>query len=236
MRWLPESVAVTGLAACTIYGLLDTAPAHIRASAPSPLHVRSPAWLTLRRCIVPSSSRDYREVRIVSIPEALVHAWEEDPDDKGRGAIFTALRKGKTTVAAIREAVNYYPHVKHRRRLLGFLAHLLDGMHSFLEYTGARTVLNTPDLRGLEYQVKFVIEGNVFYVDRFHRASRTAVEFDGAAHHSKPEDRAHDEWRDALLARVGVKTVHLPYADVMHHPERCRALVRETIAARASPP
>ncbi len=235
MVWLPHSVALTGLAACAIYGLLEDEPANLRAAAPSPLHVRSPEWLTLRRCTRRSLTHEEQGVRVVSVPEALVHAWEEDPFGGAREAIFAALRKGITTVAEIRAALDYYPRVRGRWRLKAFLRHLRDGMHSYLEYQGARRVLNTPDLKPLVYQAPFVVEGNRFVVDRYDPRTKTAIEFDGARWHSQPEHRARDTWRDSMLARIGVDTVRLPYIDVMHRAAWCRAQVRAKIAARAGP-
>jgi len=235
MEWLPGSVAITGLAACYIYELIDVPPAQIRASAPSPLHVRSPAWLRLRRCIVPSLTHEQGGVRLVSVAEAIVHAWEEDRG-RGQDAIFVALRTGKVTVAQLASALSYYPRVRGRRRLERFLRHLLDGMHSFLEYRGALTVLNSPDLVHLAYQTQFIIEGNVFYADRYDPQTRTAVEFDGMRWHGSAEARERDRWRDALFRSAGIEPVHLLSTDVFDRPGWCRELVRTTIAARASPP
>lgn len=236
MEWLPGTVALTGLAACAHYGLLEEPPDKLRAAAPSPLHVRSPRWLVLRRCVVAALTHESRGVRVVSVAEALVHAWEEDPRGLARDAIFAALREGLVTVSQIREALAYYPRVRGRGRFLAFLAHLRDGMHSYLEYLGARTVLNTPDLRGLEYQRRFVIEGNTFYADRYDPITRTAIEFDGMRWHGTPEARERDRWRDGLLSSIAVATLRLPYADVAQRPARCRSRVRATIAARAAPP
>jgi very-short-patch-repair endonuclease len=185
---------------------------------------------------VPSLAHERDGVRVVSVAEALVHAWEEDPDGRARDALFAALRDGLVAVAQIREALNYYPHVRGRPRLLAFLAHLRDGMHSYLEYLGARKVLNTPDLRGLGYQQKFVIEGNVFYADRYDPATRTVVEFDGQRWHGTPEARERDTWRDALFRSIGHEVVRLPYLDVAHRAATCRARGRAVIAARAGPP
>lgn len=236
MEWLPRTVALTGLAACAHYGLLELPPERLRASAPSPLHVRSPRWLTLRRCIVPSLIHERNGARIVSVAEALVHAWEEDATGGAREAIFAALRKGLVGVAEIREALNYYPHVRGRARLAAFLVHLRDGMHSYLEYIGARKVLNTPDLCNFTYQQRFIVEGNVFFCDRYDPVTRTVIEFDGLRWHGTAEARERDSWRDTMLRSIGLAVLRLPYADVVHHPVRCRALVRATIAARAGPP
>ena len=236
MTWLPHTVALTGLAACAVYGLLEDPPERIRAAAPSPLHVRSPRWLTLRRCVVPSLRREHEGTRVVSLPEALVHAWEEDPNGAARDAIFTALRKGKTSVSEIREALSYYPWVRGGARLRAFLRHLLDGMHSYLEYRGAQTVLNTPDLSRLAYQTKFVIEGNVFYADRYDPKTRTSVEFDSMRWHGSAEARQRDKWRDALFRSAGIEPVHLLSTDVFRRPAWCRKQVRAALAARAGPP
>jgi len=232
MEWLPSSVALTGLAACAAHGLLEHEPSHLRAAAPSPLHVRSPKWLTLRRCVRASPSYERDGYRVVSVAVALVHAWEEDPTGGAREAIFAALREGLTTVSKVQQALDSFPRVKGRRRLLAFLSHLRDGMHSWLEYVGARTVLNTPDLANLEFQTRFVIEGNVFYADRYDPVSRTVVEFDSARWHGSGEARAHDAWRDSLFRSAGVEPVRLPYLDVTRQPRACRERVRAVITSR----
>ena len=231
MRWLPVNVVLTGLAACAVYGLVDAAPEEIRAAAPSPLHVRSPGWLRLRRCIVATPASRFAGVRVAPVADAIVHAWEES-QDAARGAIFTALREGKTTVADLREALEHYPRVRKRRRLEAFLVHLLDGMHSFLEYQGARTVLNTPDLAQMTYQEPFIIQGNRFYADRYDPVTRTSVEFDGREFHGTAQAQARDSWRDSLFVSAGVLPIHLPYEDVMKRPAWCREQVRKAIAAR----
>ena len=236
MEWLPPGVALTGLAACAVHGLLEHDPPHLRAAAPSPLHVRSPRWLTLRRCIRPSTTVEIDGLRVVTVHEALVHAWEEDPTGAAREAIFAALREGKTSVVKIREALDYYPRVKGRHRFLGFLRYLTDGIQSWLEYVGARTVLNTPDLSCLKYQEKFVLEGHVFYADRYDPRSGTVVEFDSARWHGSAEARAYDAWRDELFRRHGLEPVRLPYLDVVRNPRACRAKVRATIAQQLAKP
>ena len=239
MEWLPSTVALTGLAACAVHGLLEDEPQHLRAAAPSPLHVRSPRWLTLRRCTRAATTTEIDGVRVATVSHAIIHAWEEDPTGGAREAIFAALREGKTTVAKIRDALSYYPRVKGRRRFLAFLAHLHNGMHSWLEYVGARTVLNTPDLACFKYQRRFVLEGHVFFADRYDPDSQTLVEFDSARFHGTPEQRAYDAWRDELFRRAGYDTVRLPYPDVVHSPRACRAKVRAKVAERlagAPPP
>lgn len=233
-EWLPSTTALTGLAACAVHGLLEEEPHHLRVAAPSPLHVRSPRWLTLRRCVKHSPAHELGGIRVVGVAEALVHAWEEDPTGLFRDALFAALREGKTSVAAIREALDYYPRIKGRRRLLAFLNHLVDGMQSWLEYVGARTVLDTPDLRRLTFQTRFVLEGHVFFADRYDPVSRTVVEFDSARWHGTPEARARDAWRDDHFRRAGMATVRLPYRSVIDEPQACRAKVRGVIAQRTA--
>ncbi len=235
LRWLPINVLLTGLAACAVYGLIDTPPELIRATAPSPLHVRSPSWLRLRRCVAATEPSRFAGVRIAPVAHAIVHAWEESHEG-ARAAIFTALREGKTTVASLRQALDHYPRVKKRRTLEAFLSHLLDGMHSFLEYEGARKVLNTPDLAGMTYQEPFLIEGHRFYADRYDPTTRTSVEFDGREFHGSPEGQARDAWRDSLFRSIDVLPIHIPYADVMARPAWCRDQVRRAIASRRSSP
>ena len=119
----------------------------------------------------------------------------------------------------------------------GFLA--VSGASVDGVYVGARTVLNTPDLACFKYQRRFVLEGHVFFADRYDPDSQTLVEFDSARFHGTPEQRAYDAWRDELFRRAGYDTVRLPYPDVVHSPRACRAKVRAKVAERlagAPPP
>jgi hypothetical protein len=94
---------------------------------------------------------------------------------------------------------------------------------------------------GLEWQVELSDErGYIRRVDGLHRTARLVIEWDGAEHHDRPQQRALDAEGDARLRRLGLDVVRYRWGDVTGTPDRVLAEVagrvaRATRAAERAP-
>lgn len=230
--WLARRGAISGAAACYLYGIEMRGLSSVSVVVDRARRLRAPAWIRVRHLIEPGPIFDMRGIRLVAPPQALIQAWWDEGSKAGRGLILDAIREKQTDAAELLKCLDRWPRVSRRRELVSFLSRLRGGIHSYLEYLADTTVLNTPDLCGLERQVPFTIDGRRYRVDTFDPATRTAIEFDSAAHHASDSARRRDLERDALLATIGVQTLRFTFEDVERRPRWCQQRIQATIAAR----
>jgi very-short-patch-repair endonuclease len=164
---------------------------------------------------------------------AVIDAWVESDRRDRLSVVLEAMRRSNLKGSAVLRELAKMPRVSGRRELIALLNEASDGIESFLEHRAHRTVLNTKDFRDLRRQVKFTALGNNYVVDTYHEASRTVIEFDGAAFHGTKEAKRRDNARDAALATLGLLTLRIGYDDVMSDPLRCREIIRRTVASRS---
>ncbi|WP_159448769.1 endonuclease domain-containing protein [Demequina sp. NBRC 110053] len=134
--------------------------------------------------------------------------------------------------SVLRERVDSTARIPDRDGLLKVVALAREGVQSMLEYIAATEVFHGPEWRDWERQGAIAVGGRVLHPDMVHRASRIAIELDGARHHSDDGQRRRDIERDALLASVGFMVIRLTWEDITRRPEWCRRRVREALAAR----
>lgn len=231
-RWLRENEAVSGLSACYLHGLVPRKLAEIAVVLPSSHSPRTPAWMSTRRLAAPIPIINVRGTPVAPLPHSLIHAWWDAGPREVTGLIIDAIRENLTSGSEILEALALFPRVKRRKKLLRLLEQLRDGIDSYLEHLADTTVLNTPDLRRLARQVRFVVAGKVYRVDAFDEETRTATEFDSRKYHNDDAARRRDIERDAALATIGIQTLRFTFEDVQDRPEWCRSVIQSTIAAR----
>lgn len=164
---------------------------------------------------------------------ALVHAFVREPVRSRATLVYGACAGGRIDPGEVRLLVERLPRVPARRELERLLDHAADGVESFLEEKGASKVLTGAAFERLVRQHRLRVGRTTFRVDAYDPMTRTALEFDGAAWHSKPDDRERDLRRDALLSTMGVMTLRFGYRDVTRRPGWCRQVALRALAVRA---
>lgn len=231
-RWLHSDDAISGLAACHVHGLDVKDVPHIAVIRGREHRGETPAWIRSRSLNRPPPHLTIDRKRVVPLECALIDEVWERGVASAEGLIIDAIRENMTTAPRIRDALKYFPRIRHRRALIEFLTALKDGIDSYLELLADRAVFNVPDLRDLERQVTFTVDGRTYRVDAFDRSTRTAIELDSRKYHGTESARRRDIERDAALASIGIQTLRFTYEQVRYRPEWCRKIVRNTIAAR----
>lgn len=224
--------AISGVAACALMGLDYESAGRVTVVVPAKRRIDAPKWVRIRYLLHPLPTDRSRGVLVVSLPHALIQAYWDEGIATARNLMLDAIRRRRVTGPQLALALDDYPRITKRRVLRKFLSLLKDGVHSYLEYLGDTTVLNVPDLRHLERQEEFRVQGMRFFVDAFDAETMTAFEFDGAAYHSDDGARRRDLERDAALATIGVQTIRFTYEDVTQRPQWCRTIIRDVLAAR----
>jgi hypothetical protein len=147
-----------------------------------------------------------RGLRVTALADSLVDAW---PD-----------------LALLAAAAQRRPNIGGHRDLARTAALLADGVTSELEalaVVGVFTHRSLPRSRG---QVAVLCpDGITRHHDRAWKEAMLAVELDGAAFHSSPQQRADDLARDAMFAAMGWLVLRFTYAEVLRDPDGVRAKV-----------
>ena len=232
-QWLPKRAVISGSAALWLYQLCDTPPRRVTAVVPVHAHLRNPPWLRVVHSDTIARAAYVRGVRCASRERAVIDAWIEAAPRERVSLVLEAMRRSNLTGAAVLRELARMPRVRGRRELVAVLKEASDGIQSFLEHRAHRTVLNTPDFRGLQRQVTFEAMGKTYIVDTYDEATRTVIELDGAKVHGTREAKARDNARDAALATLGLLTVRIGFDDVMNRPLWCREVIRRAIASRS---
>jgi very-short-patch-repair endonuclease len=124
------------------------------------------------------------------------------------------------------------------RRLAGHsqLVRLIDllaaGCEGELELWGYSAVFDVAGLRGAVRQRTVVVNGNAYRLDMAYEAERVAVELDGRAYHSSPEQWERDTRRDLALATMGWQTVRLSHRRLTQEVDQVRRQVLAVLASR----
>ncbi len=231
-RWLADRGAISGLAACHIYGLEVRDLPNIAVVIQRSRRSRLPSWVHTRSLTAGIPIQNVDGHRVVPLEYALIDAVRERGLEGVKGPLLDAIREGKTDSARILEAVRSLPRVKHRRPLVRFLENLKGGIHSYLEYLADTCVFNIPQLAALERQVAFWVDGKEYRVDTLDRETMTAIELDSRKHHGSEAARRRDLERDAALASIGILTLRFTYEQICTEPLTCRKRILATIAAR----
>lgn len=232
-RWLAGRGAVSGTAACLIYGLEPRSIPYVSVILTKTKRTITPKWIraTALNCALPTTT--VSGVLVVTLECALIDAVWKLGLSKVKGLIIDAIRDNKTNSERITAALKYFPRIKHRRALVEFLTNLKGGVHSYLEYLADRDVFNVPELQQLERQVTFWVDSRKYVVDAFDRRTMTAIELDSRKHHGSEAARRRDLERDAALASIGVLTLRFTYQQVSNEPLKCRKRILDTIATRS---
>ncbi|WP_324276014.1 DUF559 domain-containing protein [Blastococcus brunescens] len=171
-------------------------------------------------------------LRVTRLPRTIVDSWPLLPMQERRPLLLDVNRRGLVTPAQIREALSERSNVGGRRGLLHAIDLMEDGVQSELEAHGVLTVFRHRSLPRSVGQHSVDLPTGRIRLDRCWPEAKLAVELDGAAHHTSPEDRQRDLARDRELAALGWVVLRFTYADVLRDPAGVRAKVLAVHTAR----
>lgn len=173
-----------------------------------------------------------RALRVTRLPRTIIDSWPLLPTPERRPLVLDASRQGLVTPAQLRDALAERPNIGGRRALRQTIELIADGVQSELEAHGVLNVFKHPSLpRSVGQHVVELPTGRV-RLDRSWPEVKLAVELDGAAHHTSPEDRRRDLARDRELAALGWVVLRFTFADVLRDPAGVRAKLLAVYNAR----
>jgi len=171
-------------------------------------------------------------LRVTALPRSIIDAWPLLPVRERRPLALDAARRRLVSAGHLRDALAERPNVGGRRALRQTIDLIADGCQSELEAHGVLNVFRHRSLpRSVGQHVVELPTGRI-RLDRAYPEVKLAIELDGAAHHTSPEDRQKDLARDRALAALGWVVLRFSYADVLRDPDGARAKVLEVYRAR----
>lgn len=173
-----------------------------------------------------------RGLRITALPRTVVDSWPLLPVVERRPLALDLARQGLVAAAQLREALAERSNVGGRRTLLQTIDLIDDGCQSELKAHGVLTVFRHRSLPRSVGQYQLQLPTGRIKLDRAWPEVKIAVELDGKAHHTSPEDRRRDLARDRALAALGWVVLRFTYADVLRDPDGVRAKVLEVYRTR----
>jgi len=232
LLWAGPDAALAGLSALFEYGVVERTPQTIDIVVPHGRRLERPSWLTIRRSTVEIPAQERRGLRLVTPAYALVHGYADVPPHLRAEAVYKALRMRLVYAAQLRAALTASPRVRARPELMRRIEAAAKGARSYLEEHALYRVFNTAPFAGFLRQHEVVHEGQAYYLDMFHAGTKTAVELDGDGPHGRPEQRAWDIRRDAVLATRGILTLRYGFTTLVEAPQWCRDNLLLVLRAR----
>lgn len=232
LLWAGPNAALAGEAALFLWGLVDEPPTRIEVTVPHSEHPYPPSWIAVRRLTYRPRTRRIGRATVLSAPLAVILGFGGLPRESRGAMVFRAVVSGVTSVDELAAELDRVPRCRARKELMRRIEAASQGVESYLEEQGLRTVFNLKEFGHLVRQHRLRVRGELFRIDSYDPPTMTAVELDGAAYHSNPHQRQRDIRRDAILASVGILTVRLSYVDITEQPEWCRSIVRGVLASR----
>jgi hypothetical protein len=171
-------------------------------------------------------------LRVTRLPRTIVDSWPLLPTRERRPLVLEISRRGLVTPTQLRDALSERANIGGRRALLQTIDLIADGVQSELEAHGVLHVFRHRSLPRSVGQHPVDLPTGRVRLDRCWPEVKLAVELDGAAHHTSPEDRRKDLARDRELAALGWVVLRFTYADVLRDPDGVRAKVLAVYTAR----
>lgn len=196
-------------------------------------HPRGCDGLVVHRTRRPVPVLERGGVATQRLDDAAVACWPLLPPAARRAPLILAVQQRMTTpqrLATAAQRAGTAPGSNSLRELIGLLA---AGCRSELELWGHLSVFDVPGLRDAVRQRPVRIGARTFYLDLAYEAERVAVELDGRAYHSGPQQWERDIRRDLALATAGWQTVRLSHARLTTDVAGVRRDVLAVRAARA---
>jgi very-short-patch-repair endonuclease len=233
LLWAGRDVAVGGLAALFLYGIVPDPPKIVELVAPLERRLASPpSWISVYRTGVAIHHVQVGHWTAVDPGFAMCQSFGRLSRSDREGILLGALAHKMTTVGELRRALRTLPRVRSRRALVSVVERFAQGHESFLEWWSTENVFTGREFDRFVKQHTIVAGQMKYRVDMYDERTRTVVEIDGAAYHSSPADWQRDLRRDTDIASLGIQTVRFSYRDLRDRPEWCRERLLAVLAAR----
>ena len=215
--------AASGLAAAWWHGIVGRDPDIVEVTVPRNSNGRKhPGSTVRRRDLKPVDIVEHKGLRVTALALTVVEAAAR----RGGGAkvVDTALQR-HTDLPELWRA-----HVRNKGRYGSPRARILlqgadEGTRSAAERLFAR-LLNSAGITG--WKANYPVGGYV--VDFAFVGQKVAIEIDGLAHHSGPEDFQNDRVRQNSIMLLGWTVLRFTWQDLIENPERVIAEVRRAIS------
>jgi very-short-patch-repair endonuclease len=208
----------------------DTPQRHVLV--PAHRHLTAQPQLRLHRVQRVPPLVKLGEVVTVDRPDAIVQGWECLDGTSRRGPLLSAVRKRQVTVDQLRSVLSRRSRVTDRTALCVLIDALADGCESELELWGYLHVFDVRGLRHARRQLVLSVRGERFRLDLAYEDEMLAVELDGRAYHSAPDQWERDIRRDAVLATIGWQTLRFSHRRLTQDVPGCRRQTLQILAAR----
>ncbi|MCW2581842.1 MAG: hypothetical protein JWQ53_632 [Klenkia sp.] len=176
-----------------------------------------------------------RGLAVTDLPTSLVDSWPLMAATERRPVLLDVLRRTDLDPRDVGRSLDRRGNVGGHRQLREALDLFADGVRSELEALGVLGVFRHRSLPRSRGQVPVPCpDGITRHLDRAWKEAMLAVELDGAAFHTSPEDRQADLRRDAVLASMGWLVLRFTYAEVLRDPEGVRARVLAVYRVRVA--
>jgi very-short-patch-repair endonuclease len=215
--------AASGLAAAWWHGILGRDPDIVEVTVPRNSNGRKhPGSTVRRRDLKPVDIVEHKGLRVTALDLTVVEAAAR----RGGGAkvVDTALQR-HTVLPQLWRA-----HVRNKGRYGSPRARILlqgadEGTRSAAERLFAR-LLKSAGITG--WTANHPVGG--YLVDFAFAGQKVAIEIDGLAHHSGPEEFQKDRVRQNSIMLLGWTMLRFTWQDLIENPERVIAEVRRAIS------
>lgn len=221
--------AASGLSAAWWHGLTTFAPDIVEVTAPRNSHGRSHDGSRLRRRNLDASDVVLRRrLRVTALAYTVIEAAVQRRG--GAKLMDSALQRQ----VELRELWRAHLRNKGRygspaaRRLLRAAS---DGARSEAERLLVK-LLREARITG--WRTNYPVGG--YKVDVAFPKQKVAIEVDGWAHHSSPDDFNDDRVRQNNIALLGWQVLRFTWLDLVEYPRRVIAVIRSAISARKQSP
>lgn len=232
LTWAGTGSALTGASACFAWTLTATPPARIDLVVPPSKRLSPPPWLRVIRAPWVEKARLVGDFRTVFPAIAIADGYCDLTDSERIDAVYGGIARRLVTTRDLRQVLSELPRIRARRSLTSRIEAAERGAESWLEEIGLREVFQAREFGYFLRQHEVTHRDFKYRLDMYDPFTRTCIELDSYAWHSRDKQRLADIRRDAELAALGILTVRLPTQDLTHAPDWCRDVVRRTVAQR----
>ncbi len=221
-----ERAAASGLAAAYWHGLTRFAPDIVEVTVPRNSHGRThPGSRVRRRDLVQTDVVERRGLRVTALALTVIEAAVRRRG--GSALVDSALQKHDVELIQLWKA-----HLRNKGRYGSPAARMLlqaadDGTRSVAERLFAQ-LLRRAGITG--WRTNYPVGG--YRVDFGFPTCKVAVEIDGLAFHSGPDEFQIDRERQNAIALCGWQVLRFTWLDLTEYPERTIAVLRRAISAR----
>lgn len=163
---------------------------------------------------------------------AITAAWPMLRGADQRAPAIVAVRRRLVTPARLRDAAANAPTLPAASSFARLVSQLDAGCESELELWGYTAVFDVDGLRHARRQLRVRAGQKSYCLDLAYEQERVAVELDGRAYHSGPDQWERDIRRDLALATAGWQTVRFSHRRLTTDIDGCRKDTLAVLAAR----